>query len=481
MRRHKDCAVVVVGFILWASTLEDASAEPAPAWLRCADEQAAEAKLDRAASSDDGLPFEQTPSSGSPDAAEEQSPVEEEEEADEEEAADAAAEIPPSMLAPGWHDFGPVTGEYIYTGEVFNNAHGGLNTSGATEYRGNLDLALVFDLERIIGAPGGEFFLYGQEAHGRGLTLDHIGDFQTLSNIDADPLTQISEYWWMQSWSDALFTTKLGKQDANADFCALDSTASFINSSFGLIPTVPMPTFPHPAVGAALFVEPHEAWWFGLGVYEGDPDGRTWGWSRLGADGAFCLAEGLYQTSFADGRLAGGYHAGVWYHSGEFDDISSGGAHAGNHGVYVIAEQMILNENSDPADDQGLSAFVQFGWAPPEYNVVEEYWGGGLLYKGLLPNRNGDYLGLGVAHAVFSASMPAAPLAPIRMSPRNLPPLIMAPFDPTAPTAETVTELFYSMEVLPWLRLQPDLQYIGNPNGDGRDALAVGLRFEAAL
>lgn len=403
--------------------------------------------------------------------------------ADSEEEPELAVEeqLPPALFGPRLHQLGPVLGEYVYTGEIFNNARGGLNTNDATEYRGNLDLTLSFDVEQIAGCEGGSFFLYGQEGHGRGITLDHVGDYQTVSNIDAPTLLQVSEYWWMQSWGEGIFTAKLGKQDANADFCALDAASNFINSSFGLIPNVPMPTFPNPSVGAALFMEPSETMWLGVGVYNGAPDGRTWGWSRLGDDGAMCLLETVYRPAYADGRLPGGYHAGVWYHSGDVDDLAAGGTHSGNRGAYLAAEQMLLNENDDPEDDQGLGAFVQYGYAPAEYNTVEHYWGGGLLYKGPLPGRDEDYLGVGVAHAVFSDRMAVGAPAPVRMTFRGAPHLLMAPLDATPPTAETTTELFYAVQLREWLRLQPDLQYIGNPNGDGRDALAAGVRFEAAL
>ena len=43
-------------------------------------------------------------------------------------------------------------------------------------------------------------------------------------------------------------------------------------------------------------------------------------------------------------------------------------------------------------------------------------------------------------------------------------------------TNETDFELFYQASVTPWLTVQPDIQYFNNPAGDGRNALAIGLR-----
>ena len=45
-------------------------------------------------------------------------------------------------------EFGGVTGEYIYTGEVFMNARGGIATANSTRYRGNLDVVVQVDTQK---------------------------------------------------------------------------------------------------------------------------------------------------------------------------------------------------------------------------------------------------------------------------------------------------------------------------------------------
>src|SRR3989304_2353621 len=206
---------------------------------------------------------------------------------------------------------------------------------------------MTFDLERMLGLSGGSFFLYGQDGHGRGVTTEHAGDFQTVSNIDGPAFTQGREYWGLQPRADGRTTFKLGKQDANADFCALDSAASFINSSFGPVPNVPLPTFPDPSVGCATFFEPCEELWAGVGVYDGAPDGRTWGWSDWGDEGAVSVLELLLRPAFCDGLFPGGYHVGAWYHSGNFTDLGLGPRHSENYGYFLLAEQLLWKECCD--------------------------------------------------------------------------------------------------------------------------------------
>ncbi|MGL4512658.1 MAG: carbohydrate porin [Lacipirellulaceae bacterium] len=380
------------------------------------------------------------------------------------------------------HALGPLTSEVVYTGEVFSNARGGLDTNDATHYRGNLDCVLNCDLEALAGLTGGTFFVYAQEGHGRGITSDFVGDFQTVSNIDAGYLAQVSEYWWLQPVADGLVTFKLGKQDANADFCALDAAAGFVQSSFGFIPTVPLTTFPDPGVGGALYFTPADEWWFGAGVFDATPDGRTWGWSDLGAGGAVTLLEAIYRPSFSDGLFPGGYHFGAWHHSGEFVEIATGVPHSGNHGVYLAAEQYLWRESGDVENDQGLAAFAQYGWSPEEWNEVCEYVGGGILYKGPLRGRDFDYLGIGVAHARFSPQIASPNILSFASVHRGQAHTLLRPQagGSDAPS-ETAIELFYTAEVRPWMLLQPDLQYVANPSGTGRDAVVAGLRYQVAF
>ena len=81
-----------------------------------------------------------------------------------------------------WLDEQGIIIEMVYTGEVFSNLRGGLNTSGASEYRGNFDMTLTADAEKFGLAPG-SIFIYTQLGYGKGITEKHVGDAQTLSNL----------------------------------------------------------------------------------------------------------------------------------------------------------------------------------------------------------------------------------------------------------------------------------------------------------
>lgn len=414
-------------------------------------------------------------------------------------------ELPPGLLGHRFHGRGGVKAEYIYTGEVFTNARGGLDTNDATKYRGLFSLALTADLEQLDFFPGGKFFLLGENAHGRGLTESYIGDFQWLSNIDGRQFSQVSEYWWERSFWNESITIRLGKQDCNTEFAVVDLGGDFIHSSYGFQPTIPMPSWPDGSMAAVALFKIRDGLFLKAGVWDGAPYGGTWGFSGAGV--TFSIYELEAEYKLGGGRLPGDCHIGMWYHSDQFDDVTplgnlgnlydfrsrkssspslasgplgaAGDTYRGNHGVYFGWEQLVFAEplagsgkeeaasdeeqppEEDPEpeeheDPQGLGLFCQYGWAPKDRNLAHQYFGSGVVYRGLLPGRDEDFLGLGVAHVIFSDLLPDQ-------------------------TSETAVELFYKAQLSPWVVVQPDLQYLARPDGQHRDAFAVGLRFELML
>ena len=96
-----------------------------------------------------------------------------------------------------------------------------------------------------------------------------------------------------------------------------------------------------------------------------------------------------------DKGLPGHYRIGGWHHSGNFSDHDGLTTHGDNWGLYFAADRMLWREQ----DEQGLGLFYRVGGSPHNRNQFEWAMDGGLSYQGLLPGRDDDIAGLGVAFA----------------------------------------------------------------------------------
>ncbi len=371
----------------------------------------------------------------------------------------------PHLLPDFLHGSNGIAAEYVYTGEVFSLARGGFNPRKGTAYRGNLDLVLTADTGALDLWEGGRFFLYGNSFHGQTLTANHIGDTQFYSNIDSSPRAadafQVTEYWYEHALADGDIIIKVGKQDANADFAFVDLGGDFVNSSFGLNPTVPLPTWPNPGMGAAVFLNLTDTIHYKVGVYDGAPTysvatGSSWAFASIGDYGAMTLQEiSITPQLGLDGELPGTYRLGTWYHTHSFDNLETGvGTISGNYGFWGSVDQLLWMEPGSEEEPQGLGAFAQYGWAPSDRNSVDNYYGFGLTYRGPISSRDTDLVGVGIASAGFSAP---------------------------ATNREAAVEIFYKTQITEWASIQPDLMYISSPNGTERDAFLVGLRTEVVF
>ena len=349
-----------------------------------------------------------------------------------------------------------ITFSLQYTGEVFRGFD--LADGKGSEYRGMVNLHFALDTEKMGLWPGGELFLDAQNGHGRGLSLSPGGVDLPISNIDAEDYTQIYEYGIIQKFLDATVQFWLGKQDVNTIFSVNDFGGNFIFPSFTLIPTIPMPTFPAPALGAAAFVKPVRWLSFGAGFYDGGPKVESLGFDTAfdGKGGYFSIFEPAWTPGFGEGgQYQGNYRLGFWYHSGTFDATQPDhGQFSDNYGLYLQFDQLVYRQGHGDDDDRGLGAFFQFGWAPKDRNEVTRYLGGGFSWKGFLPGREHDSLAVGIGHSRLVGSQP-----------------------PGKKINLTNVELFYMAQLTPWLSLQPDIQYFDNPAVGKSNGWALGLRW----
>ncbi len=340
----------------------------------------------------------------------------------------------------------------VYYGELFTNTRGGISTNGATQYQALMDLGFEWDFDEAeFGLPG-KFYLLAQNTHGRGITEDFVGDTQVVSNIDSfRNITRVSEYWWELNLLDDAVTVRLGKQDINQEFLLINLAADFIQSTFGLSPSTAFPTYPDPSMAAVVLVQLDEAWRLKAGVWDAFAPGGGWGFS--GNDSVVVIGELEHTYALGNGTFPGTIAVGAVYESaGEIAGEPVSAVHEYN----LQIEQLIFRETSDTDDViQGLGIFAGYYPRFPGSQIIAESIGDsfvvGAIYTGLIPRRDEDVLGAGLAWTELFRG---------------------------GTNQETVFELFYRVQLKPRVAIQPDLQYIASPSGIHSDALAVGMRFQ---
>ncbi len=357
-------------------------------------------------------------------------------------------------LRPALDDRGIIL-EASLTTDWSNNLHGGMNTEGST-FRHLFNANITLDTERLFDWEGGTVFVNFQNHNGPDGSADDVGDAQAFSNIDADGRTEIAELWFEQLLADGVVRVKIGKVEANAEYAYADNAGEFINSSMGFSPTIfVMPTYPDPATSVNVFIYPTDDLYVGAGVFDGSlqegvPTGlrgpRTF--FRDPAD-LFVIAESGFRWVHQGnpGRLA----IGGWWHTGTFTRFD-GATDEETGGFYLVLDQTLWQADPDnPESTQSVGVFFQYGYADEDVSMIEHHAGAGLAWNGPIDGRDDDVFGLGVSSVWFSDE-PGAGFT-----------------DDT----EIACELFYKAQLLPWLSIKPDLQYITNPGGVGLDDATV--------
>jgi porin len=383
----------------------------------------------------------------------------------------------PDDLAKPWLEWETATGDWggrrpelnergvilqlDYTGQLFSNVHGGRTTSDATHAAGLLDLSLSLDTKRLHLWPGGTFFFLLQHQDGRGVSQE-VGSFSAIGTLDEPEreYTQLAAWYVHQSFFEDRLVAKLGRSDANVGFVDSELSELFLNGDFDPPGNLPMPTYPDPAMGIALFADPADWVTLALGAYGGDLGVHEHGGAGLFAGRVFAIGEiTLHGNLFS---LPGHLSAGAWLRSVDTPDPSGpadGRVFDRNYGAYALLDQALTREGGAGEDDQGLGAWFQVSWAPQDRNLNDLWVGGGLVYTGPVPGRDADEAGFAVASQSLTQGGGAD----------------------SDPPPELVFEWFYSIQIAPWLALQPDLQYLVNPQLSRRNAVVVGAQLSVAF
>ena len=258
---------------------------------------------------------------------------------------------------------------------------------------------------------------------GRSLSAGPVGDAQVYSNIDAGTRRQWSELWLEQRLASDTFRLKLGQFDANVDFAALEYAAELLNSSFGLPPTIGLPTYPDPGWGGVLIWQPNKVLQVDVGWVEGAANGRSLRLQPTSlSDLGVLLAEVTLHTGPLLGRAGGSIHLGAW---------SQPLASQRPGGLWLMAEEPLWQRSGHVV---ALFAQGSWRWSAPS-SAIRWSLGGGVIAQGMIPLRPDDVVSMGVTSVAVGGGQ------------------------------ETATEWMYKVAVMGSTMWVLDLQYIHGVGG----------------
>lgn len=381
-----------------------------------------------------------------------------------------------------------VTPFFNYWGIFQGNPVGGLSQEVA--YTHEMLFGATFDMEKLVGWKGASFKISGSENTGRNLS-DTIGNVFDVSESYVTPTGMFYEMYYAQQLFNDFVEFRIGRMVAADQFCVLPAfgmqvsggidgnpTSLFLNSNFT--------SSPNATWGATIKINPTPIVYAASGIYQAT--------NRLGKvayhgldfsirpdDGVLMFAETGWSPTFgthpadtthdkdgkktvtpADPGLPGLYKFGGYFSTFPFSAYSGGPVQQNTYGFYLIGQQTVWQSEKNSNHNFAVWGGVTYS---PQYQAAQmPVMGfGGTIWQGVLPGRDQDQFLCTWMTGAFSSTYADS----------------VGANGGARPTAETVFDVSYIINLTANVFIQPDIQYIIQPNGVGTtpDALVIGAQF----
>lgn len=350
------------------------------------------------------------------------------------------------------------------------------NMRGGTDYKpsywGRMDYGFELDTGKAGLWPGG--YLKAKAETSFGDTNDtRTGALLPVNFGDLYPRpfggdTALSELYYMQFLSEQFGITfgKMSPRDSNV--FAGNETSQFMNTAFNINPAMAT-TVPTHFLGAGVIVLPTE--WLTVTALALDSEGEA---TVAGFDTAFDRGVSIYNQWEFKVKPFGlpGHQRVSWTWSDRsriqfqqnrraiLENILQGqpaglARKSEDWSIMYDFDQYVYTCPEDPS--RGWGFFGRYGAGDEMVNPVHQFYSLGIGGKGMIPGREKDTFGVGYYYLDLSDKLPGA----IRSRARD----------------EQGVELFYNIEITPWLHVTPDLQVIHPARNRVDTTWVAGIRF----
>jgi porin len=350
-----------------------------------------------------------------------------------------------------------------YYTTILGNPVGGKKKG--VQYTGLLNAYLKFDLEKLLSIKRSKFIVSGSWATGRSLSGEDIGNFFTASEVFSGRSVRLYQLFFESELLENFLRIAVGRMGIADKFSTSEIFYNYVSTAIDAHPIslaindAAYFSDPQASWAVRIRVKPADGFQVLAGVYNSNPAvgrDRAHGVDFSFREGVILIGEFRYirNQEFASKVLPGSYKFGAFYDTRKFDELANESEKQdGNYGFYWVFEQMIYRETTE--DDQGLTPWAALTISPDEsINTFPFFISGGFVYKGLVPNRNYDKSAFGFAYGRLSNDLEDKDY-------------------------ELMLELTHTFQATPWLKIQPDVQWIVHPGGssDIPNALVLGMHL----
>lgn len=350
-----------------------------------------------------------------------------------------------------------VTFDLYYKLDAWRNFSGGVKTGN--QMLDNLDVKMTVDGEKAADLSGTTFFLYLLNNNG-GKPNRLVGSNGGITNIEVPVRSpKIYEAWVQKEFRDGTISVLAGLHDLNSEFYVTNTSGIFLNPTYGIgteaSATGDMGPSIFPYTSAALRICLHttkNVYLMGA-VFDGVPSNpnhpRGTHVNFGNKNGALLIAEGGIQ----DDNI-GHFAAGFWDYTAKRPDLVTPAIGQNSHGGYFLADKSVYKDN-----EKEISVFGRLGLTAGDVEHFESSWSAGAVFNGFVPSRHDGQIGVAISQNTNSDKYMTAN-TPLKRS-------------------ETQVELTYKDKILPWMNIQPDIQYTQNPGTSptAKNAFTAGIRF----